>query len=99
MNKGDMIGTLIMIVVLISMATFVMSSSIKTLKYCEGKNWDGSEYHTGVYEKNLFKENQEIIVKCNKDPSGETDVMIDTLDALPFIKIKTETKQEANNGN
>ena len=75
---------IICLIVVVCIAWFILYTMAKPLKFCEEKGWDGSEYRK---EHLLFKDT---VAKCNKAPN-ETDAMIDVLDALPFIKIKSDT--------
>ena len=50
---------------------------------CEDRGWDGSEYDTGVKDIKPFRENNPIIVKCNKKET-ETDAIVGVVNALWF---------------
>ena len=77
---------LLVLIALVLLLAF--SPLIDLLKECEGRAWDGSEYNTGVRDVKLFEDSEDIIVKCTKAPE-ETDAIIDVLDALPLVKIRS----------
>lgn len=82
-NKKEFIVSFIICFIFISALIYLaFSPVINTLDECERRNWDGSEYNTGVRDVKLFEESKDIIIKCNKDKSGETDAMIGIKDAL-----------------
>jgi len=88
-TKSETISSLIGCLIIMSIAIGLLFMTIKPIKECESRGWDGSGYSTGVREIKLFQESEEIVVKCSKAPK-ETDAMIDILDALPFVKIKQD---------
>ena len=79
---------IICLMVVACIAWFILYTMAKPLKFCEEKGWDGSEYRK---EHILFKDT---VAPCNKKPN-ETDVMIDILDALPLIKIRSDSFEVA----
>ena len=88
-NIKSILITMVCLIIILSIACFFLYRPIKMFKECERRCWDGSEYNTGVRDVKLFGESKDIVIRCTKEPK-ETDAMIDTLGALPFVKIKND---------
>ncbi len=83
--KDRLVKSLVFILIFISlMGLFYLGISPikKTIDYCEEKEWDGSEYDTGIREIKLV-DSENIKVKCNKE-KDETDAIIGIVDSLFF---------------
>lgn len=88
MNRKDIIGSIVGFVLITSILVYCFAPVVNVLNECEKRGWDGSEYNTGVRDIKLFQESEDIIIKCNKDKSGETDAMIGIKDALLGADVK-----------
>lgn len=82
MSSSDIIRVIAGFLLITSILVYCFAPVVNVLDECEKRGWDGSEYNTGVREIKLFQENEDIIVKCNKDKSGETDAMVGIKDAI-----------------